>query len=95
MKEKYDVIIIDSGIAGMTCGIYLKRAGLNILIVEENAPGGQLNKINAIENYPGFTKTDGPSLAAEIFNQARNLDIEYLFDKVISVDLEGKTKSII
>ena len=95
MKEKYDVIIIGSGIAGMTCGIYLKRAGLNILIVEENAPGGQLNKINTIENYPGFTKTDGPSLAAEIFNQARNLDIEYLFDKVISVDLEGKTKKIV
>ena len=95
MKEKYDVIIIGSGIAGMTCGIYLKRAGLNILIIEENAPGGQLNKINTIENYPGFTKTDGPSLAAEIFNQARNLDIEYLFDKVISVDLEGKTKKIV
>ena len=38
MKEKYDVIIIGSGIAGMTAGIYLKRAGLNTLIIEENAP---------------------------------------------------------
>ena len=50
MKEKYDVIIIGSGIAGMTAGIYLKRGGLNPLIIEENAPGGQLNKINIIEN---------------------------------------------
>lgn len=94
MKEKYDVIIIGSGIAGMTAAIYLKRGGLNPLIIEENAPGGQLNKINTVENYPGFTKTDGPSLAAEIFSQVRNLDIEYLFDKVISVELEGETKKI-
>ena len=95
MKEKYDVIIIGSGIAGMTAGIYLKRAGLNVLIIEENAPGGQLNKINSIENYPGFTKIDGPSLAAEIFNQARSLDIEYLFDKVLRVELNNEEKKVI
>lgn len=95
MKDKYDVIIIGSGIAGMTAAIYLKRGGLNPLIIEENAPGGQLNKINIIENYPGFKKTDGPSLAAEIFSQVRNLDVEYLFDKVISVDLSGDEKKIV
>ena len=95
MKESYDVIIIGSGIAGMTAGIYLKRGGLNPLIIEENAPGGQLNKINIIENYPGFIKTDGPSLAAEIFSQVRNLDIEYLFDKVVSVNLDGEEKTVV
>lgn len=95
MKENYDVIIIGSGIAGMTAGLYLKRGGLNPLIIEENAPGGQLNKINTIENYPGFIKTDGPSLAAEIFSQVRNLDIEYLFDKVVSVDLSGEKKKVV
>ena len=95
MKEKYDVIIIGSGIAGMTAGIYLKRAGLDILIIEENAPGGQLNKINTIENYPGYTKTDGPTLAAEIFLQVRNLDIEYLFDKVISASLDDELNKVV
>ena len=95
MKEHYDVIIIGSGIAGMTAAIYLKRGGLNPLIIEENAPGGQLNKINTIENYPGFIKTDGPTLAAEIFNQVRNLDVEYLFDKVIKVDLTKEEKKIV
>ena len=95
MKENYDVIIIGSGIAGMTAGIYLKRGGLNPLIIEENAPGGILNKINMIENYPGFTKTDGPELAAQIFSQVRNLDVEYLFDKVISVDLQGDMKKVV
>lgn len=95
MKEKYDVIIIGSGIAGMTSGIYLKRAGLNVLIIEENVPGGQLNKINTIENYPGFSKIDGPSLAAEIFKQTRDLNIEYLFDKVLKVELKQENKKII
>ena len=79
----------------MTAGIYLKRGGLDVLIIEENAPGGQLNKINTIENYPGFTKVDGPTLAAEIFSQVRNLDIEYLFDKVVSVDLTSEMKKVV
>lgn len=95
MKEHYDTIIIGSGIAGMTTAIYLKRGGLNPLIIEESAPGGQLNKINSIENYPGFIKIDGPSLAAEIFSQVRNLDVEYLFDKVIGVDLKGEEKKVV
>ena len=95
MNKSYDAIIIGSGIAGMTSAIYLKRAGLNILIIEENAPGGQLNKINTIENYPGFTKIDGPSLAAEMFKQVRSLDVEYLFDKVLKVDLTEENKKVI
>lgn len=95
MKEKYDAIIIGSGIAGMTAGIYLKRGGLDVLIIEENVPGGQLNKINAIENYPGFVKIDGPTLASEIYSQVKSLDIEYLFDKVIKTELSGEEKKII
>ena len=94
MKPDYDVIIIGAGIAGMTAAIYLKRGGQNVLLIEENVPGGQLNKINNIENYPGFTKVDGPTLASEIFIQTRNLDIEYLFEKVISANLNDEIKTI-
>ena len=95
MNNKYDVIIIGSGIAGMTAAIYLKRGGLNPLVIEENVPGGQLNKINIIENYPGFIKTDGPTLASEIYNQVDNLKIEYLYDKVIKTNLDKEEKEII
>ena len=94
MNKKYDAIIIGSGIAGMTAAIYLKRGGLNPLIIEENAPGGQLNKINIIENYPGFIKTDGPTLAKEIYDQVEKLKIEYLFDKVVSADLNNEEKIV-
>ena len=95
MEEKRDVIIIGSGMAGMTAAIYLKRGGLNPLVIEEGTPGGQLNKINQIENYPGFVHTDGPTLGAEVFGQVQNLDIDYLYDKVIKVNLKTKTKKVI
>ena len=92
--ENRDVIIIGSGMAGMTCGIYLKRGGLNPLIIEESTPGGQLNKINTIDNYPGFIHTDGPALGAEVYKQVSELDIEYLYDKVTKVDLSKEDKII-
>ena len=95
MEKKYDVIIIGSGIAGMTAAIYLKRGGLNVLIIEESAPGGQLNRITDIENYPGFVKADGPTLASNIYEQVQNQKIDYLFEKVIKTNLEGEYKEVI
>ena len=94
MIEEREVIVIGSGMAGMTCAIYLKRGGLNPLVIEEGTPGGQLNKINQIDNYPGFLHTDGPTLGAEVYNQVENLNIEYLYDKVIKVDLTKEEKII-
>ena len=94
MKKHYEAIIIGSGIAGMTTAIYLKRGGINPLIIEESAPGGQLNRITAIENYPGYLKINGPELTEEIYKQVSALYIEYLFDKVIKVDLNKEEKEI-
>lgn len=90
--EERDVIVIGSGMAGMTCAIYLKRGGLNPLVIEEGVPGGQLNKINVIDNYPGFIHTDGPTLGSEVYSQVENLDIEYLYDKVTKAELSNDEK---
>ena len=92
MSKHYQVVIIGSGIAGMTAGIYLKRGGIDPVIIEESAPGGQLNKVNVIENYPGFVKTDGPTLAYEVYNQVKKLKIEYLYDKVIKTSFKNKIR---
>lgn len=86
MKYNFDCVIIGSGIAGMTSAIYLKRANLNILILDKDAPGGLLNKINKIENYPGYTSISGPELAYKIYEQVKNLNIEIRYGKVISID---------
>ena len=84
--KKYDVIIIGSGIAGISASIYLKRSNKSVLIIESNVVGGQLNRSSIIENYPGYTSIDGPSLAYNLYNQVNNLGIEYLYEEVTSVD---------
>ncbi|MDU6526595.1 MAG: FAD-dependent oxidoreductase, partial [Streptococcus lutetiensis] len=50
----YDTLIIGSGPAGMTAGLYAARANLKVGIIEQGAPGGQMNNTSEIENYPGY-----------------------------------------
>lgn len=95
VKEKYDVVVVGSGIAGMTAALYLKRGGLDVLIIEESVPGGQLNKISEIENYPGFVKIGGPELAMNVYNQVNELEIDYIFEKVIETSLNINKKMIV
>lgn len=82
---KFDVGIIGSGVAGMTAAIYLKRAGLKIVIFEKNMPGGQLINNSEIENYPGFDRISGSDLALKILKQVKNLDILVKYEEVVEV----------
>lgn len=88
--EEHKVVILGSGIAGMTAGIYLKRGGLDVLIVEDNIPGGVLNEIPSIENYPGYEEISGPDLAMNIYNQLTKLGVKILNKKITSIDLNNK-----
>lgn len=85
MKKKTDVIIIGAGSAGMTAAIYLKRANLDVIMVEASAPGGQINRTARIENYPGLNNIEGPDLAMNMFDQTQNLGIEYRYGNVLEV----------
>ena len=87
--ENHDVVIIGSGIAGMTAGIYLKRNNVDALIIENDAPGGQLNRSNIIENYPGYTSIEGPTLAYNIYKQLTSLNIDYLFENIAKIDFDN------
>ena len=86
MKLDFDCVIVGAGIAGMTAAIYLKRSNVNVLILDNDAPGGLLNKISVIENYPGFISISGPDLAYKIYEQVTNLGIEIRYGKVISIN---------
>ena len=95
MKYQYDCVIVGAGIAGMTAAIYLKRAGLNIALIDKGAPGGILNSISLIENYPGFVSITGPDLAYNVFEQIQKLGIEVKYgnvlkikDNIITTDIE-------
>lgn len=81
---QYDVLIIGSGVAGMTAAIYLKRAGINCCLIEKSAPGGQVNNTSLVENYPGFTGT-GLELSMKIYEQIQNLEVPYRYGNIIEV----------
>lgn len=86
MATDFDCIIIGAGISGMTAAIYLKRYGYNVALIEKSAPGGQMNQISIIENYPGYTSIDGPTLAINTYNQLQSLNVKLIFENVISIE---------
>ena len=91
----FDVVIIGCGVAGMTSAIYLKRANLNICIIEKNSPGGELNMISEISNYPGYKSIDGPTLAFNIFEQVRDLNIPYKYGNVKEIIDNTEYKTVV
>lgn len=93
-KYSFNTIVIGAGIAGMTASIYLKRAGFNVLLLEKSTPGGQITKSSCVENYPGFTKIDGASLAMNVFEQVQSLDIDIKFCNVKNIEILNDKKVV-
>lgn len=82
----YDVVIIGSGFAGMTAGIYAARAGLSHVIVEkEPFPGGQIIKTAEVDNYPGFEKISGTDLAIKVRAHCKSLGVKFTEGEVVEV----------
>lgn len=92
--DKYNTIILGAGISGISCAIYLKRAGLSTLIVESGVPGGQLNKASVIENYPGYTSINGSDLSIVLLEQLTNNKVDIIYDEVSSIDYDKKQVKI-
>lgn len=92
----HEVIIIGSGPAGYTAGIYAGRAGLNPLLIASSVEaGGELMKTTEVENYPGFPAgLQGPELMDAFRAQAERFGSEVLLDDVIEVDLAGPVKIV-
>jgi hypothetical protein len=85
-----DIIIIGGGLAGLTAGMYTKRAGLDTLLFEKMFTGGQAATTNLIENYPGFDDPiSGPDFAMRIENHARKFGLEIQYDEIRELQLEG------
>lgn len=84
------VLIIGSGPAGCTAGIYAARAGLKTTLITGTTIGGQLIRTNEVENFPGFELISGMDITEKFNTQAKNVGVEYIFDEVISVNLLKK-----
>ncbi len=91
----YDLIIIGMGIGGITAGIYAKRGNLNVLLIDKSAPGGMLNNIERISNYPGLMNIRGVEFSQKLFEQVKDLEIPYKFEEVTKLEVEDDVKKVI
>lgn len=89
-NSTWNVIILGSGPAGLTAGIYTARADLSPLIVHGPLPGGQLMTTTDVENYPGFSKgIMGPELMDETRKQAERFGAKILEAQATKIDLSS------
>jgi thioredoxin reductase (NADPH) len=95
-KKMREVIIIGSGPAGYTAGIYAARAGLKPLLIASSVEaGGELMKTTDVENFPGFPDgLMGPDLMMKFQAQAERFGTEILMQDVVEVDLKANPKIV-
>lgn len=81
-------VIIGAGPAGMNATLYLKRAGIEPILLEKDIPGGEMLKTNKIENYLGYESIDGGELALKMKRQIKDMGISIIRDEVLDVFLD-------
>lgn len=84
------VLIIGSGPAGYTAGIYASRAMLSPILVQGMEPGGQLTTTTDVENYPGYSEIQGPDLMINMETHARAMGTEIISDIITSLDMSAR-----
>lgn len=81
------VLIIGSGPAGYTAGVYASRAMLQPILVQGIEPGGQLTTTTEVENWPGDTEVQGPDLMVRMQDHAKAMGCEVIGDIINDLDL--------
>jgi thioredoxin reductase (NADPH) len=84
------VLIIGSGPAGYTAGVYASRAMLSPILVQGIEPGGQLTTTTDVENWPGDESVMGPDLMVRMEAHARAMGCEIVSDIIVSLDLSKR-----
>ena len=81
------VLIVGSGPAGYTAGVYASRAMLEPILVQGMEPGGQLTTTTEVENWPGDTEVQGPDLMVRMEAHASAMGCEIIGDMINNLDL--------
>lgn len=85
--RRVKLLIIGSGPAGYTAGVYAARGALEPVLIQGLQPGGQLTITTEVENYPGFTTVQGPDLMVQMEAHAKAMGTEIVSDIVTELDL--------
>jgi len=88
--KKVDIVIIGSGMAGISAAVYLKRANANFVLLEGNMAGGMLNQLKSVENYPAMPNTTGSDILIALMEQLRFNDIPVTYGNVQTILKEGE-----
>lgn len=81
----YDCIIIGGGPAGLCASVYLKRANIDVIIIEKGPFGGKVNYTSIVNNYLGLNNSFGPDLAEKFYQHALDNDVEIVGEEVTNV----------
>jgi len=94
-NKVYDMIILGAGSAGLTAAIYAGRAGLDVLVVENMIPGGEITSTEQMDNYPGFPEGIGGMEFGQLLERhARRFGAELLSSTIEGVELREEPKSV-
>ena len=91
----YDIVIIGAGPAGLTAAIYGCRAEKKVLVLEAASYGGQIINTPDIENYPAEAHISGFEFAEKIYNQAKGLGAEIVFEKAVEIKNGDTHKTVV
>ena len=92
----HDVIVVGSGLAGLTAGLFAARYGLSTLVLEANIPGGHLISIDKIEDFPGFPEgIPGYELCPNLQRQVADQGAEFQRTEVLSLEAEDRFWSVV
>ncbi len=95
MKKVWDVLVIGSGPASLTCAIYTTRGAASTLVLAGESWGGQLMLTTQVDNFPGFPDgIDGPELMNNMRRQAERFGATILDKTVTSVDFDKNLKEV-
>lgn len=87
---EYDIVIIGSGVAGLTSALYSARGNKSVLIIENGILGGTTATLDIIENYPGFQRINGIELIQKMTEQVMNYGVNIVFENINHIDFDKK-----
>ena len=92
--EHHDLLILGAGPAGLTAAVYARRSGLDVVVLEKGAVGGQITTTNEVENWPGIKKISGFDLAMSLQEHAEHFGAEIRLTDIQGLDFSGDKKIV-